>query len=66
MNKLKRIIIPLVIVLIILVGLTILEFFVLHLLGLQYKSAGALILFFVLYLILEIPLSLITDALPKA
>ncbi|WIV21205.1 YrvL family regulatory protein [Paenibacillus polygoni] len=66
MNKMKRIMIPFVIVLIILVGLTIFEFFVLHLLGLQYKSAGGLILFFVLYLLLEIPLSLITDAMPKA
>lgn len=65
-NNMKRIIIPLVIVLIVLVGLTLLEFYVLHLLGLQYKSVGALLLFFVLYLFLEIPLSLITDALPKA
>lgn len=65
-KKIKRIIIPLVIVLIVLVGISILEFFALHLLGLHYKSTGALILFFVLYLFLEIPLSLITDALPKA
>lgn len=58
--------IPLVIVLIILAGITIFEFIVLRLLGLQYNSTGSLILFFVLYLILEIPLSLITNALPKA
>ncbi|MFE0555433.1 YrvL family regulatory protein [Paenibacillus sp. NPDC058910] len=48
--------IPLVIVLIFLAGITIFEFFVLRLLGLQYNSTGSLILFFVLYLFLEIPL----------
>lgn len=65
-NKMMKIMIPVIIVLFILIGITVLEFFVLHLLGLQYESVGALILFFVLYLLLEVPLSLITDALPKA
>ena len=42
------------------------EFFTLKLLGLQYDSIGSLVYFFVLYLLLEIPLSLIVGAIPKA
>jgi hypothetical protein len=38
----------------------------LRLLGLQYNSIGALVFFFVMYVFLEIPLSLITNAIPKA
>ena len=34
--------------------------------GLQYQSLSDLVFFFILYLALEIPLSLITNAVPKA
>ncbi|MEJ9282296.1 MULTISPECIES: YrvL family regulatory protein [Ureibacillus] len=65
-NKVKTIVICLSIVLIILLGIIFFEFIVLRLLGLQYNSIGSLVFFFVLYLLLEIPLSLISNAIPKA
>ncbi|XIH25765.1 hypothetical protein C1N73_28175 (plasmid) [Priestia aryabhattai] len=66
MNKVKTIVICLSIVLIILFAIMFFEFFTLKLLGLQYDSIGSLVYFFVLYLLLEIPLSLIVSAIPKA
>ncbi|MEC1895583.1 YrvL family regulatory protein [Bacillaceae bacterium CLA-AA-H227] len=54
------------IVLIILFGITFFEYIFLRLLGLQYNSISALVFFFVMYVFLEIPLSLITNAIPKA
>ena len=54
------------IVLVILLGITFFEYIFLRLLGLQYNSIGALVFFFVMYVFLEIPLSLITNAIPKA
>ncbi|RIJ63007.1 hypothetical protein CW357_17105 [Rummeliibacillus sp. TYF005] len=65
-NRVKTIVICLAIVLFFLLGISFFEFFVLRLLGLQYNSMGALVFFFVLYLLLEIPLSLISNAIPKA
>ncbi|WP_394555570.1 YrvL family regulatory protein [Priestia aryabhattai] len=65
-NKVKTIVICLSIVLIILFAIMFFEFFTLKLLGLQYDSIGSLVYFFVLYLLLEIPLSLIVGAIPKA
>ena len=65
-NKVKTIVICLSIVLIILFAIMFFEFFTLKLLGLQYDSTGSLVYFFVLYLLLEIPLSLIVSAIPKA
>ncbi|MDU9694043.1 YrvL family regulatory protein [Priestia sp. SB1] len=65
-NKVKTIVICLSIVLIILFAIMFFEFFTLKLLGLQYDSIGSLVYFFVLYLLLEIPLSLIVSAIPKA
>ncbi|WP_342835254.1 YrvL family regulatory protein [Priestia sp. SB1] len=62
----KTIVICLSIVLIILFAIMFFEFFTLKLLGLQYDSIGSLVYFFVLYLLLEIPLSLIVSAIPKA
>src|SRR5690606_5622229 len=62
----KTIVICLTIVLLILLGFIFLEFIVLNVLGLQYHSIGALLSFFVLYLILEIPLSLLSSAIPRA
>ncbi|MCM3718146.1 YrvL family regulatory protein [Fictibacillus phosphorivorans] len=37
-----------------------------RLLGLHFDSIGSLVSFFVLYLLLEIPLSLLANAIPKA
>ncbi|WP_310199433.1 YrvL family regulatory protein [Neobacillus niacini] len=65
-NKIKTIVICMSIVLIILLAFTFFEIIFLRLLGLQYNSIGALVLFFVMYIFLEIPLSLITNAIPKA
>jgi hypothetical protein len=65
-NKVKTIVICLSIVLIILFAIMFFEFFALKSLGLQYDSIGSLVYFFVLYLLLEIPLSLILSAIPKA
>jgi len=42
------------------------EFVLLKLLGLQYDSFGALVIFFLIYLFLEVPLSLIADNIPRA
>ncbi|MEH7463989.1 YrvL family regulatory protein [Bacillus thuringiensis] len=50
----------------ILIGITFFEFLLLRLLGLQYQSFGSLATFFVIYLFLEVPLSIITDNIPKA
>lgn len=47
----------------ILLLITFFEFIILNLFGLQYQSIGALVLFFLIYLILEIPISLITVAI---
>ncbi|KAF0821921.1 hypothetical protein KIS1582_4317 [Cytobacillus firmus] len=47
-------------------GITFFEYIFLRLLGLQYNSISALVFFFVMYVFLEIPLSLITNAIPKA
>ncbi|MEH7325008.1 YrvL family regulatory protein [Cytobacillus firmus] len=66
MNKIKTIVICTSIVLIILFGITFFEYIFLRLLGLQYNSISALVFFFVMYVFLEIPLSLITNAIPKA
>ena len=66
MNKIKTIVICISIVSIILLGITFFEYIFLRLLGLQYNSIGALVFFFVMYFFLEIPLSLITNAIPKA
>ncbi|WP_235175699.1 MULTISPECIES: YrvL family regulatory protein [Viridibacillus] len=52
--------------LIILLGITFFEYIFLRLLGFHYDSIGALIFFFIMYVFLEIPLSLITNAIPKA
>ncbi|WP_233190922.1 YrvL family regulatory protein [Sporosarcina sp. P19] len=65
-KKLKTFFICTSIVLIILLSITFFEYIFLRLLGLQYDSIGALLFFFVLYLFFEIPLSLITNAIPKA
>ena len=66
MNKIKTLVICTSIVSIILLGITFFEYIFLRLLGLQHNSFGALVFFFVMYLFLEIPLSLISDAIPKA
>jgi len=65
-NKIKVIVICTSVILIILLGITFFEYIFLRLLGLQYNSIGALVFFFVVYLFLEIPLSFITNAIPKA
>lgn len=66
MEKFKTIVICTFILAIILFGIISFEFVLLRLFGLQYQSFGALATFFVIYLLLEVPLSLITDAIPKA
>lgn len=66
MAKLKTISICVGVVLAILLIITFFEYIILRLLGFQYESIGALIFFFVLYLFLEMPLSLLANALPKA
>ncbi|PEB47766.1 hypothetical protein CON65_23595 [Bacillus pseudomycoides] len=66
MKKFKTIVICTFIVAIILLGIVLFEFVLLRLLGLQYQSFGDLTIFFVIYLFLDVPLSLITDNLPKA
>ncbi|MDA2566783.1 YrvL family regulatory protein [Bacillus cereus] len=50
----------------ILISITIFEFFLLRLLDFQYQSLGSLVIFFIIYLFFEFPLSLIIDSLPKA
>ncbi|MCG7344830.1 regulatory YrvL family protein [Sporosarcina sp. ACRSL] len=66
MNKIKTVVICTSIVSIILLGITFFEYIFLRLLGFQYNSIGALLFFFVMYVFLEIPLTLITNAIPKA
>lgn len=66
MNKIKTLVICTSIVSVILLGITFFEYIFLRLLGLQYTTIGALVFFFVMYLFLEIPLTLITNAIPKA
>jgi len=65
-KKLKTVVICTSIVLIILLAITFFEYIFLRLLGLQYNSISALLFFFVLYIFLEIPLTLITNVVPKA
>ncbi|MEK5068704.1 YrvL family regulatory protein [Sporosarcina sp. FSL K6-1508] len=65
-NKIKTIVICTSIVLIILLSITFFEYLFLRLLGFQYNSMGALVFFFVMYVFLEIPLSFITNAIPKS
>ncbi|WP_299515919.1 YrvL family regulatory protein [uncultured Rummeliibacillus sp.] len=65
-SSIKTIVICLSIVLIFLLGISFFELMVLRLLGLQYASIGSLVFFFVFYLVLEIPLSLLSNAIPKA
>lgn len=65
-KKLKTVVICTSIVLIILFAITFFEYIFLRLLGLQYNSISALLFFFILYILLEIPLSLITNAIPRA
>lgn len=66
MNKVKTIVICGLIVAFILLGIVLFEFVLLKLLGLQYDSFGALVIFFLIYLFLEVPLSLIADNIPRA
>ncbi|MFJ8526637.1 YrvL family regulatory protein [Bacillus sp. NPDC094106] len=66
MKKFKTIVICAFIVAIILLGIALFEFVLLRLLGLQYQSFGDLTTFFVIYLLLDVPFSLITDNIPKA
>lgn len=63
-ERIKTIIICSLIVIPILLLITFFEFIILNLFGLQYESMGALVLFFLIYLSMEIPISHITDAIP--
>lgn len=63
-EKIKTTIICSLIIIPILLLITFFEFIILNLFGLQYQSIGALVVFFLIYLILEIPISLITNAIP--
>lgn len=65
-NKFKTIGISISIVLIILLFITFFEYIFLKIIGFQYNLFLDLVLFFILYLFLEIPLAIITDAIPKA
>ncbi|MED1437753.1 YrvL family regulatory protein [Aeribacillus composti] len=65
-NKLKTVGISISIVLIILLFIAFFEYIFLRIIGFQYNSLLDLVLFFILYLFLEIPLAFITDAIPKA
>jgi prepilin signal peptidase PulO-like enzyme (type II secretory pathway) len=65
-NKFKTIGISITIVLIIVLFITFFEFIFLKIVGFKYQSLLDLGLFFILYLFLEIPLTFITDAIPKA
>lgn len=66
MKKFKTIVICVLIVGIILLGIVLFEFGLLRLLGLQYDTLDALVTFFVIYLLLDVPLTLITDNIPKS
>ena len=48
------------------ISFTFFEYILLKILGLQYDTMGSLLFFFVIYTFLEIPLSLITRAIPRA
>jgi hypothetical protein len=65
-NKFKTVGISISIVLIILLFIAFFEYIILRIIGFQYNSLLDLVLFFILYLFLEIPLAFITDAIPKA
>lgn len=66
MKKFKTIVICVFIVAIILLGITLFEFGLLKLLGLQYESFAALATFLVIFFFLDVPLTLIMDNIPKA
>ena len=65
-NKMKTIVICGIIVAVILLGIGLFEVVLLKLLGLHYDSFGALVIFLLIYLFLEVPISLITASIPKA
>lgn len=65
-SKIKTIIICGMIIAIILIGIGLLEIGLLKFLGLQYTSINALVIFFLIYLFLDTPLSLIVNNIPKA
>ncbi|MDX8363462.1 YrvL family regulatory protein [Cytobacillus sp. IB215316] len=65
-KKFKTISICISIVLIVLLFIAFLEYILLKILGFQYNSLMDLVLFFILYLFLEIPLSVLVNAIPKA
>lgn len=66
LDKIKTIVICGLIIVVILLGIISFEVVLLKLLGLQYASFSTLIFFFLIYLFLEVPLSLIADSIPKA
>lgn len=66
MKKMKIIILCIAVLAIILLSFTFFEFLVLKLLGLQYESTQSLVLFFVLYFILQMPILFLVNAIPKA
>lgn len=65
-SKIKTIVICGIIIAIILLGIGLFEIGLLKILGLQYTSTSALVIFFLIYLFSETPLSLIADSIPKA
>ncbi|UAT32610.1 regulatory YrvL family protein [Bacillus badius] len=65
-NKFKTAGISISIVLVILLFIAFFEYIFLRIIGFQYHSLWDVVLFFALYLFLEIPLAFITDAIPKA
>ncbi|WP_437389205.1 YrvL family regulatory protein [Priestia filamentosa] len=65
-NKFKTVGISISIVLIILLFIAFFEYIFLKIMGFQYNSLWDLVLFFILYLFLEIPLTFIAEAIPKA
>ncbi|EOV9527136.1 YrvL family regulatory protein [Bacillus cytotoxicus] len=54
------------IIAILLLSFTWLELVLLQIVGLQYESNQALIMFFIVYIFTDLPLSLIVDNIPKA
>ncbi|ASS97423.1 hypothetical protein BS1321_16190 [Peribacillus simplex NBRC 15720 = DSM 1321] len=66
MNKFKTIGVSISIVLIVLLFIALFEYIFLKIMGFQYNSLLDLLLFFIMYLFLEIPLAFITEAIPKA
>ncbi|MED3911981.1 YrvL family regulatory protein [Peribacillus simplex] len=65
-NKFKTIGVSISIVLIVLLFIVLFEYIFLKIMGFQYNSLLDLLLFFIMYLFLEIPLAFITEAIPKA